>query len=282
MEAELREDTSRHRAHSSRASDWLISRRPRRSATCSRTTSRELTTPPRDSTACSPVTRRTTSPAGGTRRARGRAEDVRDGRAGADHQGPRARERLEVEVAEAERAMERARDDEAAARARVEQNAVDAEEVAALAEEAAGQQERLSELRRRARVLPATRDRHRDRREGDDGDRDALPGAAMVGDLGGRWRSLSTRPRDDATVGSTLAPDVATAGSRSAELAQGNGSTSVPRGASSAWPAARHRDRRHRPLVLDDPFVTLDDRVPCARWSCSGCPSRRDSSRSSS
>ena len=44
---------------------------------------------------------------------------------------PRARERLEVEVAEAERAMERARDDEAAARARVEQNAVDAEEVAA-------------------------------------------------------------------------------------------------------------------------------------------------------
>ena len=58
---------------------------------------------------------------------------------------PRARERLEVEVADAERRqLERARDDEADARARVEQNPVDAEEVAALAERLAGWPERSS------------------------------------------------------------------------------------------------------------------------------------------
>ena len=47
---------------------------------------------------------------------------------------PRARERLEVEVRDAEGAVERARDDEANARARVEANTVDAEQVAAQAE----------------------------------------------------------------------------------------------------------------------------------------------------
>jgi DNA repair exonuclease SbcCD ATPase subunit len=69
---------------------------------------------------------------------------------------PRARERLEVEVRDQEAALERARDDEANARARVEANAVDAEEVAAEAERLAGWREQLDTLRRRHRVLETT------------------------------------------------------------------------------------------------------------------------------
>ncbi|MGL6278691.1 MAG: ATP-binding protein, partial [Gaiella sp.] len=69
---------------------------------------------------------------------------------------PRARERLEVEVAETEQTLERVRDEEAAARARVEQNPVDAEEVAALAERLATWKEELAALRRRERVYART------------------------------------------------------------------------------------------------------------------------------
>ncbi len=69
---------------------------------------------------------------------------------------PRARERLEVEVRDAEGALDRARDDEANARARVEQNPVDAEEVAALAERLASWQEELAALQRRDRVYSLT------------------------------------------------------------------------------------------------------------------------------
>ena len=68
---------------------------------------------------------------------------------------PRARERLEVEVRDQEGALERARDDEANARARVEHNTVDAEQVAAEAE-------RLAVLARAARraAAPPPRPRH--------------------------------------------------------------------------------------------------------------------------
>lgn len=69
---------------------------------------------------------------------------------------PRARERLEVEVRDAEEAVGRARDDEANARARVEANAVDAEQVAAQAERLAVWQEQLAALQRRHRVYAAT------------------------------------------------------------------------------------------------------------------------------
>ena len=69
---------------------------------------------------------------------------------------PRARERLEVEVVDAERSLERARDDEATARARVEQNPVDAEEVAGLSERLASWTEELAALSRRERVYART------------------------------------------------------------------------------------------------------------------------------
>ncbi|HKB28937.1 MAG TPA: AAA family ATPase, partial [Candidatus Limnocylindrales bacterium] len=69
---------------------------------------------------------------------------------------PRARERLEVEVHDQEDALERARDDEANARARVEANAVDAEQVAGQAERLATWQEQLAALQRRQRVYDVT------------------------------------------------------------------------------------------------------------------------------
>jgi uncharacterized protein YhaN len=69
---------------------------------------------------------------------------------------PRARERLEVEVHDQEEALERARDDEANARARVEANAVDAEQVAGQAERLAMWQEQLAALQRRQRVYDLT------------------------------------------------------------------------------------------------------------------------------
>jgi DNA repair exonuclease SbcCD ATPase subunit len=69
---------------------------------------------------------------------------------------PRARERLEVEVHDQEDALERARDDEANARARVEANAVDAEQVAGQAERLAMWQEQLAALQRRQRVYDLT------------------------------------------------------------------------------------------------------------------------------
>lgn len=69
---------------------------------------------------------------------------------------PRARERLEVEVRDAEGALERARDDEANARARVEANTVDAEQVAGQAERLAMWREQLGGLQRSHRVLDTT------------------------------------------------------------------------------------------------------------------------------
>ena len=70
---------------------------------------------------------------------------------------PRARERLEVEVRDQEGALERARDDEANARARVEANTVDAEQVA-------GQAERLAAWREQLAAAPASPARLRRRR----------------------------------------------------------------------------------------------------------------------
>ncbi len=69
---------------------------------------------------------------------------------------PRARERLEGEVAQQEAAVETARDSEANARARVEQNAVDADEVAVAAERSAMADVRLADVQRRSRIVETT------------------------------------------------------------------------------------------------------------------------------
>lgn len=171
---------------------------------------------------------------------------------------PRARERLEGEVAEQERALERARDEEANARARVEQNPVDAEEVAALAERLASWEEELSALERRARVYRTTLAaiEHAERATMQKAtrylERGMGPIVAQVTD--GRYRRVRV---NDADLGvEVFAPEKQDWVSIS-ELSRGTLDT--------MYLAARiglvrlvTGDRRP-PLILDDPFVTLDD-----------------------
>ena len=68
----------------------------------------------------------------------------------------RARERLEAEVRDRQEALERARDAEAGATARVDANPVDAEHVAGEAERLITWREQLDALRRRIRIYEAT------------------------------------------------------------------------------------------------------------------------------
>jgi DNA repair exonuclease SbcCD ATPase subunit len=171
---------------------------------------------------------------------------------------PRARERLEVEVAEADRALETARDAEAAARARVEANAVDAEEVAGHVEALADARDVLAAAERRARVYAATL------RAIDEAERATMRRATrylekrMVSDVervtDGRYRRV--RVNDQTLAIEVFAPE------RSdwvdaAALSQGT--------LDLVYLAARlglvrlvTGDRRP-PLLFDDPFVTMDD-----------------------
>jgi DNA repair exonuclease SbcCD ATPase subunit len=170
---------------------------------------------------------------------------------------PRARERLEVEVRDLEGALERARDDEANARARVEANAVDAEEIAGQAERLAAWQDQLATLQRRQRVLAATLAAIDRAEQATMKSATRYLEAHMVRDLaqatGGRYRRVRV---DDKTLDIELfAPekgDWVPVGS----LSQGT--------VDLVYLIARlglvrlvTGDRRP-PLVFDDPFVTLD------------------------
>lgn len=171
---------------------------------------------------------------------------------------PRARERLEVEVRDLESTQERARDDEANARARVEANAVDAEQVAGHSERLAGWREDLAALQRRARVYQRTLD------EIDLAERATMKTATrflekqMVGDIeritGGRYRRVAV---DDRTFDLQLyAPekgdwvDVRTLSQGTLDLVYLAARLGLVRLVTG--------DRRP-PLIFDDPFVTLDD-----------------------
>jgi DNA repair exonuclease SbcCD ATPase subunit len=171
---------------------------------------------------------------------------------------PRARERLEVEVRDLEGALERARDDEANARARVEANAVDAEEIAAQAEQLAAWQDQLAALQRRQRVLATTLAAIDRAEQATMKSATRYLEAHMVRDLAmatsGRYRRARV---DDKTLDIELfAPekgDWVPVGS----LSQGT--------VDLVYLIARlglvrlvTGDRRP-PLVFDDPFVTLDD-----------------------
>jgi DNA repair exonuclease SbcCD ATPase subunit len=171
---------------------------------------------------------------------------------------PRARERLEVEVRDAETELERVRDDEANSRARLEANPVDAEEVAAYAETLAVGKEQLALLRRRARVYETTL------REIERAEQATMRTATrflekhMVSDIervtGGRYRRVRV---DDQTLDiAVMAPekrdwvDVTTLSQGTLDiiyLAARLGLVRLVTG-----------DRRP-PLIFDDPFVTLDD-----------------------
>ena len=171
---------------------------------------------------------------------------------------PRARERLEVEVHDQEDALERARDDEANARAGVEANAVDAEQVAGQAERLATCQEQLGALERRQRVYDLTLQAI------DRAERATMKTATryleahMVRDLAtvtdGRYRRVRV---DDRTLDIEVhAPEKADWVPVSS-LSQGT--------LDLVFLVARlglvrliTGDRRP-PLVFDDPFVTLDN-----------------------
>ena len=177
---------------------------------------------------------------------------------------PRARERLEVEVADAERSLERARDDEAAARARVEQNHVDAEEVAGLAERLASWSEDLAALLRRDRVYTRTLAEINAAEQATMQRATRYLERRMVADIaritGGRYRRVRV---DDTNLGiEVFAPE------RSdwvpvTDLSQGT--LDVVFLAARLGLVRLVTGDRRPPLVLDDPFVTLDDtRAPLA------------------
>ncbi len=171
---------------------------------------------------------------------------------------PRARERLEVEVRDLEASRERARDDEANARARVEGNMIDAEAVAAHAERLASWQEQLVALQRRARVYDRTL------REIELAEQATMKSATryletkMVADIervtDGRYRRVAV---DDKTLDIRLhAPergdwvDVSSLSQGTLDLVYLVARIGLVRLVTG--------DRRP-PLILDDPFVTLDD-----------------------
>jgi DNA repair exonuclease SbcCD ATPase subunit len=171
---------------------------------------------------------------------------------------PRARERLEVEVKDQESALERARDDEANARARVESNAVDAEQVAAGAELLAAWREQLAALQRRARVYDATLRSIAQAEQATMRTATRYLEKRMVVDLDritdGRYRRVRV---DDATLDMALYAPERNDWVPVAHLSQGT--------LDLVYLAARiglvrlvTGDRRP-PLVMDDPFVTLDD-----------------------
>ncbi|NJD29774.1 MAG: hypothetical protein FIA92_15970 [Chloroflexi bacterium] len=171
---------------------------------------------------------------------------------------PRARERREVEVADAERAVSLARDAEAQARARVEQNTVDAEEVAAHAERAAAATEQLAALQRRARIYEATL------KAIDTAERATIRTATRYLEqhmhtnleliTAGRYRRVQVDDEDLAIR--VYAPergdwvDVST-------LSQGT--LDVVYLAARIGLVRLVTGDRRPPLLLDDPFVTLDD-----------------------
>jgi DNA repair exonuclease SbcCD ATPase subunit len=171
---------------------------------------------------------------------------------------PRARERLEVEVRDAEMAVERARDDEANARARVEANTVDAEQVAGHAERLAQWREQLAALQRRARVYAQTLQSIERAEQATMKTATRFLEKRMVADLervtDGRYRRIRVDDRTlDIEVFAPEKGDWVDVG----QLSQGT--------LDLTYLAARlglvrlvTGDRRP-PLVFDDPFVTLDD-----------------------
>jgi DNA repair exonuclease SbcCD ATPase subunit len=170
---------------------------------------------------------------------------------------PRARERLEVEVEDAERALDRARDEEANARARVEQNPVDAEEVAALEERLVGWQQELAALRRRERVYARTL------AEINAAEQATMQLATrylerhMVADVarvtGGRYRRVRV---NDADLGIEVFSPERGDWVSVTDLSQGT--LDVIYLAARLGLVRLVTGDRRPPLVMDDPFVTLD------------------------
>jgi uncharacterized protein YhaN len=171
---------------------------------------------------------------------------------------PRARERLEVEVRDAEIAVDSARDEEANARARVDANAVDAEQIAGQAERLVAWREQLAAAQRRQRIFSITLEAI------DRAERATMRSATrylethMVRDLAavtdGRYRRVRV---DDKTLDIEVHAPEKDDWVPVSSLSQGT--------LDLVYLVARlglvrlvTGDRRP-PLIFDDPFVTLDD-----------------------
>ncbi len=171
---------------------------------------------------------------------------------------PRARERLEVEVRDAEGELERARDDEANARARVDANAVDAEQVAAHAERVAMWTEQLTALQRRGRVYQATLEAIKSAEQATMRTATHYLEKRMVADLvritGGRYRRVRV---DDKTLDiEVMAPEK---GDWVPVTSLSQGTLDIVFLAARLGLVRLVTGDRRPPLVFDDPFVTLDD-----------------------
>jgi DNA repair exonuclease SbcCD ATPase subunit len=171
---------------------------------------------------------------------------------------PRARERLEVEVRELEESLERARDDEANARARVEANGVDAEQVAGHSERLAWWEEQLATLQRKARVYERTLHEIEHAEQATMRTATRFLESRMVADVervtGGRYRRIAV---DDKTLDIRLfAPEK---GDWVDVRALSQGTLDLVYLAARFGLVRLVTGDRRPPLVLDDPFVTLDD-----------------------
>jgi uncharacterized protein YhaN len=171
---------------------------------------------------------------------------------------PRARERLEVEIKDAEDALGRARDDEANARARVEANAVDAEQVAGQAERLAVWRDQLAALQRRQRVFAATLDAIDRAEQATMKTATRYLEAHMVRDLvaatDGRYRRVRV---DDKTLDIEVhAPE---RGDWVPVSALSQGTLDLVYLIARLGLVRLVTGDRRPPLVFDDPFVTLDD-----------------------
>ena len=161
-------------------------------------------------------------------------------------------------MGDAERQLERARDDEADARARVEQNPVDAEEVASLAERLAGWQEELDILKRRERVYARTLAEINTAEQATMQRATRYLERRMVGDISritdGRYKRVRV---DDQDLGIEVFSPERNGWVPVTELSQGT--LDVVFLAARLGLVRLVTGDRRPPLVLDDPFVTLDD-----------------------
>ena len=170
----------------------------------------------------------------------------------------RARERLEAEVRERQEVLERARDGEAAAAARLDANSVDAEQVAGEAERLATWREQLAALRRRVRVyektLAAIEAAEATTMKKATRFLEQQVGSDIARLTGGRYRRVAIDDR-------TLDIDV-----WAPERQDWVSATQLSKGTvDQIYLAARIglvrlvTQGRKPPLILDDPFVTFDD-----------------------
>ncbi|MFI5225465.1 MAG: ATP-binding protein [Candidatus Limnocylindrales bacterium] len=172
---------------------------------------------------------------------------------------PRARERLESEVRDQESALDRARDDEANARARVDANTVDAEQVSGEAERLASWRDQLAGYQRRNRIYEQTLAGIEQAEQATMRTATRYLERSMVGDItritSGRYRRVQV---DDRTLDMAVFAPERAGWVDVRELSQGT--------LDQVYLAARlglvrlvTGDRRP-PLIFDDPFVTFDDR----------------------